>query len=323
MTSARALWIMQPRQAEVRDVAVTEPGPDEVLVRTECSGISRGTERLVFTGEVPPSEYERMRAPFQEGSFPGPVKYGYCSVGEVERGPEALLGRRVFCLHPHQSRYTVAASAVVPLPEGVPSRRALLAANLETAVNGVWDARVGVGDDVCVVGAGVVGCLVAWLVAGIVGTMAQLVDVDPAKAEVAAALGLEFRTPDELRPEADVVVHASGSPGGLQTALDAAGSEATVLEMSWYGSKPVSVQLGGAFHPKRLRIVSSQVGTLPPWQRSRWTYRRRLELVMRLLCDPKLDALLTGQTRLEELPERLPDILHGSQSTLCHTVTYD
>ena len=175
-SSAQACWLVEPGRAELRTETLPEPTADQVRVRTLHSGISRGTETLVFRGEVPASEFERMRAPFQAGDFPGPVKYGYSSVGIVEAGPAALLGRAVFCLFPHQTRYVVPADAVHVLPDGVPPARAVLAANLETAVNALWDAAPRVGDRIAVVGGGVVGLLVAWLAGRMPGCAVQVVD---------------------------------------------------------------------------------------------------------------------------------------------------
>jgi 2-desacetyl-2-hydroxyethyl bacteriochlorophyllide A dehydrogenase len=317
---ARAFWTIGAGAGELRDEPLRAPGPDEVLVEALYSGISRGTEALVFHGRVPASEHQRMRAPHQAGEFPFPVKYGYQSVGRVVAGVPTLVGRTVFCLHPHQSRYVVPAADVAPLPDGVPAARAVLAANLETAVNGVWDAALGVGDRVAVVGGGVVGCLVAYLAARVPGCAVELVDVEPARAAVAAALGVGFATPAVARDEADVVFHVSGAPAGLSTALALAGVEATVVEMSWYGDRPVEVALGGAFHSRRLTLRSSQVGALPLERRARWTHRRRLALALGLLVDAQLDLVIDGELAFDELPARMAQLT--ARPALCHRVRY-
>jgi threonine dehydrogenase-like Zn-dependent dehydrogenase len=259
-----------------------------------------------------------MRAPHQAGDFPFPVKYGYASVGRVIDGEHA--GRDVFCLYPHQSRYVVPAAAVIPVPDGVPAGRAVLAANLETALNGLWDAALRLGDRVTVVGGGVVGCLVAYLAARVPGCAVELVDVAPARAVVAAALGVDFALPSRARPDADLVVHASGDPAGLTTALALAGHEATVLELSWYGDRAVTVPLGAAFHARRLTLRSSQVGGLPAEQRARWTHRRRLALALSLLGDPALDVLIDGESDFAELPSLLPSL--ATMPSLCHRLRY-
>jgi NADPH:quinone reductase-like Zn-dependent oxidoreductase len=320
---ARALWITGPAKAEIREEAFPGPAAGEVLVRTIYSAISRGTEALVFAGAVPPGEYERMRAPCQAGDFPAPVKYGYINVGVVEQGADHLIGRPVFCLYPHQTRYVVPESLVHLLPEGLPPRRAVLAANLEAVVNGLWDLTPRAGDRIAVVGAGTVGCLAARLAARYPGCTVELVDNNPAKAHPAQALGVPFRLPAQATPGADLVVHASGTGEGLATALRLAGFEATVLELSWYGDRPIAVPLGEAFHSQRLTLKSSQVSAIASPQRARWTPRRRMDLVLQLLADdPGLDALLTGESPFEELPTVLETLSTRPGNTLCHCIDY-
>ncbi len=320
---AEAYWVVGEGRGEIRGETLPAPAPGQALVDALYSGVSRGTELLVHRGQVPVSERERMRAPHQAGEFPFPVKYGYSSVGRVRIGPDALLGREVFCLHPHQSAYVVDAAALVPLPPGVPGARAVLAANMETAVNALWDAELKAGDRVAVVGAGVVGLLVAYLAARHPGAEVELVDVDPEKAEPARALGLDLVAPERARSGADVVVHASGAPAGLQTALALAAAEAVVLELSWYGSARVSLPLGESFHALRLRLRSSQVGSLPPAQRPRWTHRRRLELALRLLADERLDRLIDARAPFRELPRVMQQLASGELRALCHLIDYE
>jgi 2-desacetyl-2-hydroxyethyl bacteriochlorophyllide A dehydrogenase len=322
MTSARAFWVMRPGAGALLDEALPSPGPGDVLVRTRFTGISRGTETLVFSGEVPPSEYQRMRAPFQQGDFPGPVKYGYIAVGDVEAGPAPLVGRPVFVLHPHQTRFVVPASSVTVIPDTVPPARAVLAANMETALNVVWDACPRPGDRVAVVGAGVVGCLTAWLIGRIPGCLVELIDPLPARAAVAHALGVRSATPESATSDADLVVHASGSAAGLTRALQLAGVEATVVEASWYGTRRVEVPLGEAFHSRRLRLVSSQVGMVAAAQRTRWSYARRLSLALTLLADDVLDVLISEESSFEALPDTLRQ-LSAAPGALCHRVRYD
>lgn len=321
-STARAFWVASPGRGEIRAAHVPPAGADDVVVATRFSGISRGTEALVFRGDVPPSEYERMRAPFQEGDFPAPVKYGYANVGVVERGPRELEGRPVFALYPHQTRYALPASAVHVLPDDVPPARAVLAANLETAITGLWDAAPRIGDRVVVVGGGTVGSLIAWLAGRIAGCDVTLVDVNERRAATAAQLGVRFATPAAMPLDADVVVHASGSPAGLALALGAAALEAMVLEMSWYGRAEVRLPLGEAFHARRLTIRSSQVGRIPPTQAPRWTSARRMALALRLLRDPALDALITGESDFEDLPGVMARLAASPGDTLCHRIRY-
>lgn len=318
----RAFWTISPGHGEIRTEPLPTPAADEIVVRTVYSGISRGTEALVFNGRVPQSEWQRMRAPFQAGDFPGPVKYGYANVGVVEQGPAPLVGRAVFVLYPHQTRYVVPASAAHEIPEDVPPARAVLAANMETAVNALWDARPHVGDRIAVIGAGTVGCLVAWLAARIVGCDVELVDINPGRDAIASALGVRFATPERAMTDADVVVHASGVPEGLQLALQSAGVEATITELSWFGDRTVSLALGGAFHASRLTIASSQVGTIPASQRSRWSTRRRMQLALKLLADTRLDVLITGESPFDALPAVMASLAAQPGDTLCHRIRY-
>lgn len=319
---ARAFWIVEPGRGEIRGEKLAPPAPEDVLVRALYSGVSRGTETLVFKGAVPRSEFQRMRAPFQAGEFPAPVKYGYSNVGLVEAGPEAIRGRAVFCLYPHQTRYVVPATTVYALPDDVPPARAVLAANLETAVNGLWDAAPRVGDRVAVLGAGTVGCLVAWLATRMPGTEVELLDIDSRKQAVAAALGVAFRHPSSATRDVDVVIHASGSAEGLETALELAGFEATVVELSWFGDRRPRIALGEAFHSRRLTLKSSQVGAIAAEQRSRWSRVRRMQLVFKLLAAPELDALISGESRFEELPETLASLAAGTDGGLCERIAY-
>ena len=318
----RAFWIAAPGRGEIRPETLPTPSAAEVVVRALYSGISRGTEALVFQGRVPASEYQRMRAPFQAGEFPAPVKYGYASVGRVEQGPRELQGRTVFVLYPHQTRYVVPAQSVCVVPEEVPAPRAVLAANLETAINGVWDGRPQIGDRIAVIGAGTVGCLVAWLAARIVGCEVDLVDINPRRAAVARALGLRFAAPGAVSEGADVVIHASGSPEGLALALRIAAFEATVVELSWYGSHTVPIALGEGFHARRLTLKSSQVGHVASAQRARWDARRRMQLALTLLAHAELDKLVTGESEFDELPAVMADLAAAPGDTLCHRIRY-
>ena len=320
--SARAFWLREPGAGEIRAARLPEPGPGDVVVRTLFTGVSRGTETLVFRGEVPESQHAAMRAPFQEGEFPGPVRYGYLNVGVVEHGPDELRGRTVFCLYPHQTAYVVPAGTVVPVPDGVPARRAVLAGTVETAVNALWDAPPLLGDRVTVVGAGMVGCCVARLLARFPCTDVELVDVDPARAEVAARLGVRLVPPQDAAGERDLVVHASATAAGLQRSMELLRTEGTVLELSWYGDREVTLSLGGAFHSRRLALLGSQVGSVAPARRGSRSLRDRLGLALEALRDPAFDALLTGCSPFEELPDVMARLADGRLPALCHTIAY-
>ncbi len=319
---AQALWYCSPGQADIRQETLASPGTGDVRVRALFGAISRGTEALVLAGRVPESEFERMRAPFMAGHFPYPVKYGYATVGRIAGGTEALLGRTVFTLHPHQDVFNIPANSAVVLPQDLPPQRAVLAANMETALNAVWDAAPGPADRIAIVGAGVVGSLVAYLCGRIPGTEVTLVDINPARAELAKTLGVGFAKPETANGDCDLVVHSSGHAAGLGTALALAGEEATVLELSWYGDASVAAPLGGGFHSRRLRLVSSQVGRIAPSHRPRWTHGRRLAAALDLLANARLDALLAPAVVFEDLPRRLPDILDASSGVLCQLIAY-
>ncbi len=319
---ALAFWLRGPGVGEIRRVPLPSPGPGDVLVRTLRSAVSRGTETLVWRGRVPASQYDVMRAPYQEGDLPGPVKYGYLSVGVVEQGPPWVRGRTVFCLYPHQSAYVVPVQAVTVVPEDVPPARAVLAGTVETAVNALWDARPLLGDRVAVVGAGMVGCCVARLLAGIPGVRVTLVDVDPLRSGVATALGVDFRVPGETVGGLDLVVHTSATSAGLQTSLDLLAPEGEVIELSWYGDAETRVSLGGSFHWGRLAVRASQVGAVAPARRRRRTTCERLELALQLLRDPAFDALLTGESPFDQLPAVMARLADGELPALCHTLLY-
>jgi threonine dehydrogenase-like Zn-dependent dehydrogenase len=317
-----AFWVAAAGRGEIRGETLAAPAPGDVKVQALYSGVSRGTESLVFRGHVPPSEYQRMRAPFQVGQFPAPVKYGYASVGLVLEGPAERVGNVVFCLYPHQQRYVLPASATHPVPPNVPATRAILAANLETALNGIWDSGAGPGDRVTVIGAGSVGCLVAWLASRIPGCDVELVDLNPGRRAVADRLGTKFSHPDFARDRADVVLHASGSSEGLALAMRVAGFEATIVELSWYGDRPVTLALGEAFHSQRLTLKSSQVGTVADSRRGRWTFARRMELALSLLAAPELDVLINSEGRFEDLPQTLGELSSAASDAIMHRVKY-
>lgn len=317
-----ALWITGRGQAELRYAPEPQLNAGEARIRTLWSGISRGTERLVYNGAVPPAEYERMAGPFQEGAFPFPVKYGYCAVGVVEEGPEDFRGQMVFCLHPHQTRFVAPTPMLALVPHEVPARRAVLAANMETALNALWDSGCGPADRILVVGGGVIGLLVAHLAARLPGTEVTLVDVQAERRTAAEALGVRFALPADAPKEVDCVFHTSASAAGLDLALSCAGFEAAIVEMSWYGDRAVEVSLGSAFHSKRLRLISSQVGQVALSRRTLWDHGRRLRAAMALLDDRRLDALVVDEVNFADLPAALAEILSPEANGLPPVVRY-
>lgn len=318
---ATSLWCETSKHVTFRREPLHPVEQGMALVKTLFTGISRGTEATVLQGLVPESEHERMRGPHMGGEFPFPVKYGYCAVGQVQEGPADILGQTVFCLHPHQNLFVVPTVDLIPLPAELPPERGVLAANMETALNIVWDASILPGERVAVFGAGVVGTLVAFLASKIAGVDLVLVDPDLERASLASSLGIAFTSPNGLEGEFDCLINASGASAALSQAIDLAGFEARIVEASWYGQRQVSLSLGGAFHSKRLSLVSSQVGHVAKVQRARWSYRRRLEKAMQLLCEPSLDILISGESQFSDLPQDYARIL-TTTSTLCHRVRY-
>jgi hypothetical protein len=320
--TAEALWYVGPGRAEIRQERLGPLAQGMVRVRALFGAISRGTESLIAAGKVPASEYRRMRGPNMGGTFPFPVKYGYSTVGRIEDGPAGLIGRTVFALHPHQTVFDVPVDSAVPVPANVPLSRAVMAANMETALNATWDVELVASGRIAVVGAGVVGALVGFLCARIRGADVTLIDVNPAREKLAHALGLGFATPETAPSDCRLVVHTSADPRGLTTAINIAGDEATILEMSWYGDGVVQVPLGGAFHSRRLKIVASQVGMVAPSRRATTSHRQRMEQAIELLADARLDALLMNAVPFRELPARLPDILNRQNNVLCQVIEY-
>jgi threonine dehydrogenase-like Zn-dependent dehydrogenase len=324
VNKAHALWYDGPRAALLRDETPPAPDAGQALVKTLWSGVSRGTERLVFEGRVPASEEERMRAPFQDGAFSFPVKYGYCAVGVIERGPPQRLGETVFCLHPHQTRFVAPLDALHPVPSNVPPRRATLAANMEAALNALWDSGAGPGDNIVAVSAGVVGLLVAFIAAQLPGAVVNVTDRDASRAPIAQSFGARFALAQHVAPDgaADVVFHTSASAQGLALALASAGQEATIVELSWYGDAQIAAPLGGAFHAKHLRLVSSQVGQVAPSRRPRWDYARRMNKALELLADPCLDALVDREIAFADAPQEIARILAPDASGLAPVIRY-
>lgn len=319
--TSRAYWVTAKNRGEIKTQPLRRCDPEEVLLQALYSGVSRGTEALVHAGRVPPIVHRQMRAPRQEGAFPWPVKYGYSLVAQVLEGPSEFLSKKVFCLHPHQDRCIVNVSELYLLPDELPPGRAVLAANMETALNALWDAEVKAGDRVVVVGAGVVGCLVAYLCVRHPAVSVQVVDPVSSRVTVIGALGAEIRSAESVKGGADLVFHASGQAEGLALSLSLAGQEARVVELSWYGTSVVPVGLGELFHSSRLTLRSSQVGQLPLCQGARWTHRRRLQVALGLCADPVLDALISGESEFLSMPTDLPSVLK-SPETLCHRIRY-
>lgn len=319
---SQSLWYVAPERTEIRSEILGPLPENNVQVRSLFGALSRGTESLVFKGLIPESEYTRMGAPFMDGKLPFPVKYGYSNVGRIELGPPELIGQLVFSLMPHQTIFQTDAANVLMIPMGISAQRAVLAANMETALNAVWDASPGPGDRIVIIGAGVLGCLIAYLCGHLPSAEVTLVDINPDREDVAKTLGVQFSSPESAPKDCDVVIHCSASATGLSTAIASAGEEATILELSWYGSNKIDVALGSAFHSRQLKLQSSQVGHISLSRRPRWSHRRRLAAALGMLSDSRLDSLLTKPINFDALPSELPQVFSAQSSALCCLIQY-
>lgn len=297
----RELWFEAPRAARLRDAAPLVAGPGEIVARAIASGISRGTELLLYRGEGP--------TPFDPsmGAATYPCRYGYAWVGEVTSAGDGAglgIGQRIFALAPHGDEHRADARSVRAIPDGIPATRATLAANLETGVNAAWDARVGLGDRALVVGGGVVGLACA-LAAARSGADVTVVEPAGHRRDAALAIGAAraVATDGELDGRFDVVFEVTGRPESLTSAIERAADEARVVIASFYGARIAPVPLGDAFHRRRLSLVSSQVSRIPPERAARWDHARRFELVLALLQDARLDAMIDPPRPFERAAE--------------------
>lgn len=318
---ANAYWVTETGDGELRPEALPPRQEGEALVRTLYSGVSRGTERVVHEGRVPERVADLMQAPHQEGDFPGPVKYGYLSVGTVEEGPDEWRGQTVFSLHPHQDLYVVPTSQLTAIPKDVPARRAVLTGIVEVAVNALWEAGPRLGDRVAVVGGGLVGGVLATLLRKYPLGRLQLVDADPEKRNLAEKLSIEFAEPEDAKSDNDIVFHCSASNEGLKLSLQLAGDDSDVIELSWFADKEVTLPLGEDFHARRLTIRSSQVGAVALPRRHRRTNAQRLQEAVTQLKDPLFDTFLTSECQFQNLPTTLATLLERPGG-FCHVVAY-
>jgi len=333
--SAKAVWFTAPRTVELRDEAFRAAGPGELQVEAIASAISQGTEMLVYRGQVPPGT--TLDLPSVAGGFEFPIKYGYASLGRVVAvGPESgpfQPGDLVFALHPHQTAYVLPASLAWRLPVGLPAERALLAANLETALNCLLDQPVRVGEWVLVFGQGVVGLLVGLLARRNGARRLIVVEEYERRRALALQLGADEAWPPgpDLAARvrgatdgrgADLVFEASGNPAALQMAIDSVAPNGTVLVASWYGTKPVSLDLGGHFHRGRIRVRSSQVGQLDPSLLPRWDRQRRAAEVLSLLSELPLGGLVSHRIPFRQAADAYRLIDEHPEQTVQVALTY-
>lgn len=322
--SARAYWVERPGKGSLRQEALSLPAPEGYsLIETWVSGISPGTERLVGLGNVPPECWGVMDCPFMAGSFELPVKYGYCLVGRALNG--AYLDQWVFTMHPHQDYAIVPENRLLPLPEYLPPLRATLIPNLETALNAIWDSEYQPPEPVAIVGGGIVGVLIAFLLKTAWGHPPVIIELDKQRRQQLKSLPWEFpvMAPDASPREAfSLCFHTSGQGSGLQTALDSVGFEGRIVEASWFGDRPVSLHLGGGFHFQRKQILSSQVSTIAKPKREHLTHRQRLEQVLEHLQDPWLDGLISSPIAFDNLPLFMQQLYHKNPDGFSFAIIY-
>lgn len=338
---ARAVWFPQARAVELRREALPAAGPGDLRVRAIASAVSHGTEMLVYRGQVP--SQMPLDLPAVRGDFDFPIKYGYASVGWVvqvgARVEGFATGDLVFVHHPHQTEYVVPATAQqgpepVRLPPELPPEHGVFLANVETAVNVLLDAAPRLGERVVVFGQGVVGLLLTQLTRQAGAGLVIAVDPFSLRRELARAAGADVvLAPDENLPTtirdltgglgADLVLEASGNPAALDQAIAATAFQGTVVVCSWYGTKPAAIDLGGAFHRRRIRIVSSQVGSIDPTLQARWSFRRRLDLARDLLSTLTLTPLITHRFPLARAAEAYDLIDRHPEETGQVILTYE
>jgi 2-desacetyl-2-hydroxyethyl bacteriochlorophyllide A dehydrogenase len=333
--TVRAVWFPARERVEIRNEPAQAVGPDEIRVRTLCSGISQGTELLVLRGQVP--SHLDLDLPTLRGSFSFPIKFGYAAVGIVTEAGSGVsdidLGDRVFVHHPHQTEFVVSASTSFMLPASIDPSVATLLANLETAVNVVLDAAPRIGETVIVFGQGIVGILVTQIL-DVLGTLLVL-RVEPSDerraliAELSAGPLLassEEATSGVMEATAgrgaDLAIECSGNPDALNWAMRCLAPSGMVVIASWYGAKPAKILLGAEFHRRRLRLVSSQVGGIDPALSIRWDHRRRLEVARDLLVELDLASLITHRFPFEEAPRMYGTLLTSPQKVLQAVLTY-
>ncbi|WNJ16800.1 zinc-binding alcohol dehydrogenase [Pontibacter sp. G13] len=319
---AQALWHLDAQSSELAEVPLEISPTLPCTVETQASLISSGTERLVSSGLVPASIQPDMRVPYMRGNFEFPMTYGYSLVGKVSNHDHPLSGQMVHLLHPHQTICQVASGDAFPVPEGIPARRATLASNLETAVNAIWDSGMSTGDKILVVGFGIIGSLVARLASLFPGTEVYVAETQRKRRMMAEQMGFFLLGDHDSEVEFDCAFHCTGASGGLQTAIDQVGYEGVIVELSWYGTRGIEVNLGGDFHSKRKKIISSQVSNLPADRQGRWGFRRRKETVFELLKDPVFDAHITREIPFEELPDFFQRLRQGEIHELACCVSY-
>ncbi len=318
-----ALWHLSESSTILKTTNIRNDHPTSCLIKSLYSLVSTGTERLVAQGKVPGNLQEAMKVPYMEGSFGFPLTYGYSLVGEIIEGPEHLISKNVHIMHPHQSMLYADEAHVALIPEDIPSKRAVLISNLETAINAVWDSEVTLGENVFVAGFGTIGSLLCQVLRKFPAIDLHVLEPNQARCEKARSWGFNAVQAITLpEPPFDVAFNTSCHENGLQVCIDSVGYEGKVVELSWYGTQSVNINLGKSFHHFRKQIISSQVSQIPGHKLSRWDYRRRKALAFDLLKDPFFDELLTDEISFEDAPVFFQNLRNGTIDSVGTTIKY-
>jgi len=322
MGKVRSLWHLSDSQSVIKENTAQNPSPSFLKIQSHFSLISTGTERLVACGEVPGSVHDDMKVPYMEGAFPFPIKYGYSLVGKVITEGHSMTGKLVHAMHPHQDFCLINESDLFEIHSNIPAQRATLASNLETALTAVWDAQVNIGDRVLIVGFGLIGSLIARLLSFIPAIYFQIIEIDKERIQHAEKLGFPVSAILRKHSKFDIAFHTSATAEGLQTCIDGVGLEGKIIELSWYGKKPVKINMGGSFHSQRKQIISSQVGKLPSKYNARWDMKRRKKVVFELLENALFDQQITHFIKFVDTPTFFADLRAGKAKGLAYCIEY-
>ena len=316
--NTQSFWIKKKNNSYIKDHSINQAGKNELLIQTKYSGISYGTERVVYTGSVPDSQRELMRCPYQEGNFGSDVKYGYMNIGKVIDGPPGFKGKYVYTLFPHQTYYILDKTEVTLIPESIPLKRCLLTANMETAINGMWDTLPSCGDKILVIGSGVVGFLMAYILKSIPGSEILLVDSDSKKNKYSKLFNINFKN----KYKANIIYECSGNAKILDGLSKHVKDEAIICILSWYGDNISKVKFGEEFLSKRIKIIFSQVSKVSHNRSQYWDNVKRRELAIKMLNDDRLDNLIEKKIiKFSKLPLFFSQ-MNNKQSFFCKVVDY-
>ena len=318
--TAQSFWVNKKRGSIKKELLNQSLGNDELLVKAYYSGISYGTEKIVHDSQVPANQYEFMRAPHQVGEFNKEVKYGYLSVGKVVVGPKSMMNKMVYTMFPHQSMYILKSSLATLIPSHIPYKRALLTANMETAINAMWDSQPSIGDNTYVIGAGIVGILMAYVLSSTFGIKVTVIDNNASKKKLCKFFNIDFENNINCIKDPDIIFECSGNASVLSDLINNSTLETKICILSWYGKQQSKIKMGENCFSRRLEIIFSQVGNITPIQSKKWDNLSRRALALKLLDNKKLDSLIDKQEiKLKELPNFFKK---GNTNGLCKVVKY-